>query len=240
LSIGEESRNIKALFTDYLSCQKEIYGNDIVLDNPDLLDNIFYSQNKNVLNEIKKQVEQCRKCSLHRTVNKKVFGGGSEKAKLLLIGEAPGREEDLTGEPFVGKAGNLLNKILGAIGFSRDEVYVCNILKCRPPENRDPKPEEVEKCFKFLEMQIAAINPGIILALGRVAANTILKKDTTLGNLRKEIHEFNGIPVFVTYHPAALLRDNGKKYSVWDDVKKLRKKYDAIIGDKPLWQEPGK
>jgi len=240
LLFTKQNRSIQDFLKSYLSCQKEIYGNDIVLDKPDLINNIFYSQNKNDLSEIYKEVAECKRCPLHKTVNKKVVGEGNENAKLVLVGEAPGREEDISGKPFVGKAGQLLDNILKAIGFSRDEVFICNVLKCRPPQNRDPKPEEINECFPYLERQIEAINPGIILALGRFAGNTLLRKEMALGNLRKEVHDYNGRPVFVTYHPAALLRDKSKKYLVWEDVQKLRRTYDTIIGDKPPWQKPGK
>jgi DNA polymerase len=154
---------------------------------------------------------------------------GNPKADLIFIGEAPGREEDLQGEPFVGRAGQLLDRILSAIGFSREEVYIANILKCRPPDNRDPLPEEAEKCLPHLYEQIRLIRPKFICALGRVAGQILLKTNATLGKLRGQWHDLNGTPVMVTYHPAALLRSPGYKKGTWEDMQELRKRYDELV-----------
>lgn len=157
-----------------------------------------------------------------------VFGVGDPEADLMVIGEAPGRNEDEQGEPFVGRAGQLLDKILGAIDLSRDEIYITNILKSRPPRNRDPKAEEVEAHLPILYKQIALIQPKIILCVGKVAGNTMLDRRSSLKSLRKTEHELYGLPVLVTYHPAALLRNPQWKRPTWEDVKLLRTRYDQL------------
>lgn len=157
-----------------------------------------------------------------------VFGVGDPDADLLIIGEAPGADEDKQGEPFVGRAGKLLDKILAAIHFDRDDVYIANILKSRPPRNRDPKAEEVEAHLPILYKQIALIKPKIILCVGKVAANTLLDRRSSLGSLRGKEHDFYGIPVMATYHPAALLRNSNWKRPTWEDVKLLRTRYDEL------------
>jgi uracil-DNA glycosylase family 4 len=174
------------------------------------------------------EIKDCKKCHLYKTRTNFVFGAGSQDAKVMFIGEAPGREEDLRGEPFVGRAGQLLDNILAAIKFTRDEVYIANILKCRPPENRDPLPDEIEMCEPYLLEQIKIIRPKIICALGRISAQALLKTKQTLGQLRGKIHDYNGIKFLVTYHPAALLRYPQYKRATWDDVRLLRKEYDKL------------
>ncbi len=176
-----------------------------------------------------KKVSVCTKCSLHETRNNTVFGVGSPNAGLVVVGEAPGRDEDMKGEPFVGMAGQLLTKILGAIGFGRDDVYICNVLKCRPPENRDPRPEEVVECEPYLLQQLDIIQPKIICALGRHAAHTLLKSKESLGKMRGRVHDYHGIPTMVTYHPAALLRNPNWKRPTWEDVQQLRSLYDELM-----------
>lgn len=171
---------------------------------------------------------ECQKCPLGATRTKFVYGVGSSAAKVMFIGEAPGRDEDLQGEPFVGRAGQLLDKILAAIKFSRQEVYIANILKCRPPNNRDPLPEEMATCLPYLLEQIRLIKPQIICALGRIAAQALLQTTTPIGKLRKVWHDFQGIPFLVTYHPAALLRFPIYKKDVWQDVQMLRARYDEL------------
>lgn len=190
------------------------------------------------LHELEKTVQVCRKCKLSGSRKQTVFGEGNSAARLMLIGEAPGEEEDKQGLPFVGKAGQLLDKILAAIGFQRSDVYIANILKCRPPSNRDPDPEEVAQCQPYLDQQIGCIRPKIILALGRVAGQTLLKSEASLAQMRKQIHEYAGIPLIVTYHPAALLRNPRWKRDTWEDVQKLRHLYDRLAGDKPAWSPP--
>ena len=183
------------------------------------------------LDTLREQVQPCTICALHEGRTRTVFGAGSPTAGILFIGEAPGRDEDLQGEPFVGRSGQLLTKIIGAIGFSRDDVYICNILKCRPPNNRDPLPAEVACCEPFLKQQLAIIKPRVICCLGRIAAQTLLKTDASLGSLRKKAHFYEGIPVMATYHPAALLRNPGWKRETWSDVRKLRCLHDALLAD---------
>ena len=173
------------------------------------------------------QVSVCTKCALSKTRTNTVFGVGNPDAGVVFVGEAPGRDEDLQGEPFVGRAGQLLTKILAAIGFERDDVYICNVLKCRPPDNRDPAPDEVFHCEPYLRAQLDVIQPRVICALGRISAQTLLKTKTSLTKLRAQVHEYNGIPMVVTYHPAALLRNPNWKRPTWDDVQKLRAIYDG-------------
>jgi len=180
------------------------------------------------LGELNSMICECRKCSLGATRTKFVFGVGNQKAEIVLIGEAPGADEDAKGEPFVGRAGQLLNKILEAIHFKREDVYICNILKCRPPNNRDPQPEEVRHCEPYLWKQLEIIKPKFILCLGRISAQVLLKTTDSLTKLRENVHDYRGIPLLVTYHPAALLRNPNWKRPTWEDVQKLRKMYDEM------------
>ncbi len=180
------------------------------------------------LEELNSMINECQKCSLGRTRTKFVFGVGNPNADALIIGEAPGADEDKQGEPFVGRAGKLLNDILKAINFSREDVFIANILKCRPPGNRDPLPAEMETCMPYLQHQINLIKPKVILCLGRIAANGLLNKKLTLAALRENTYELNGIKVIATYHPAALLRNPNWKRGCWEDVKKFRKIYDQL------------
>jgi DNA polymerase len=158
------------------------------------------------IDELNSQICECQKCVLGKSRTKFVFGVGNPKADIVLVGEAPGADEDAQGEPFVGRAGQLLNKILESVGFKREEVYICNILKCRPPGNRNPMPDEIEKCFPYLKFQIELINPKIIVALGKFAAETLLKIKDPLNKMRGKIHNYNGIKTMVTFHPAAFCR----------------------------------
>jgi len=165
-------------------------------------------------------VSQCRLCELHKGRTHTVFGVGDRRADWLVIGEAPGKDEDLQGEPFVGRAGQLLNAMLLAAGLKREQVYIANILKCRPPNNRDPGPEEVVCCEPYLRRQIALIQPRIILAVGRVAAQNLLKTEIPIGKLRGRVHDYadTGIPLIATYHPAYLLRSPLEKRKAWKDL----------------------
>lgn len=191
-------------------------------------DNLFQEdfQPAKSLKELDSMIHDCRKCALGRTRNKFVFGVGNPNAIAMLIGEAPGADEDAQGEPFVGRAGKLLNDILKALNMKREDVYIANILKCRPPNNRDPMPSEEDTCKPYLLKQIELIKPKIILCLGRVAANALLGKKLSLTDLRENIYEFEGIKVFATYHPAALLRNPHWKKDCWEDFKKFKKIYD--------------
>jgi DNA polymerase len=166
----------------------------------------------------------CRACELHETRTNVVFGVGARSASLMFIGEAPGAEEDRQGEPFVGAAGQLLNAMLTAIGLARSDVFIANMLKCRPPGNRDPRPAEVAACAAYLERQVQLVNPRLIVALGRVAAQHLLQSDAPLGRLRGNLHEFGPqrIPFLATYHPAYLLRKPADKRKSWEDLKRIR------------------
>lgn len=174
-------------------------------------------------------ISNCQKCSLGATRNKFVYGVGNPKADLMFVGEAPGANEDRLGEPFVGQCGQLLDKIMAAIQFDRQTVYIANILKCRPPANRDPQPDEMDQCFPYLHEQIRLVKPKLICALGRVAAQAILQTTTPLGKLRGQWHLFENVPLLVTYHPAALLRFQSYKRDTWEDMKMLKAKYDSLI-----------
>lgn len=173
------------------------------------------------LAEVRKELGDCQRCKLHRTRRTIVFGEGNEKATLMFIGEGPGYDEDAQGRPFVGKAGQLLTKIIQSINLSRDEVYIANIIKCRPPQNRNPEPDEIQSCHPFLMKQIGVIQPKIICALGTFSAQTLLKTDAKISVLRGKIYDLEGIKVIPTYHPAFLLRNPERKREVWEDMKKI-------------------
>jgi uracil-DNA glycosylase family 4 len=183
-------------------------------------------QSAATLNDLNDHICTCLKCALGTTRTNFVFGVGNPNAEVMVIGEAPGADEDAQGEPFVGRAGQLLNKILEAIHFKREDVYIANILKCRPPNNRKPLPEETELCEPYLWKQIELIKPKFILCLGLTAAQTLLRTTESMGQLRQSIHLYRNTPVVVTYHPAALLRNPNWKRPTWEDVQKLRKMYD--------------
>ncbi len=183
------------------------------------------------LEELHSKIHNCQKCGLSKSRTNFVFGDGNPNADIMLIGEAPGAEEDKTGIPFVGRAGKLLTDILKAINLTREEIYIANILKCRPPKNRDPQPEERDACMPYLLKQIDLIKPKMILCLGRIAANTLLGTNQSLTKLRENVHEFHGVPMIATFHPAALLRNPNWKRPVWEDVQKFRKMYDQMIAD---------
>lgn len=184
-------------------------------------------ERRKLMIDLYKQVSQCAECQeLAQTRNKIVFGAGDANADLLLIGEAPGRDEDQQGLPFVGKAGELLTKMLGAIGIDRKEVFIANVLKCRPPQNRNPLPDEIINCNSYLMRQIELIQPKVICAMGSFAARTLLDTDKTIASLRGEIHNFSGIKVIVTYHPAYLLRNPADKKKSWEDLKFIKNELD--------------
>ena len=166
------------------------------------------------------EVRSCELCSLHKTRTQTVFGVGDPEANWLFIGEAPGMDEDLQGEPFVGRAGGLLNEMVFSIGLSREKIFIANILKCRPPKNRDPLASEVAQCLPYLERQIQHIDPMIIIAVGKVAAQNLLQTDKDMNQLRGRIHSFGAkkIPLVVIYHPAYLLRSPSQKFKAWEDL----------------------
>jgi len=180
--------------------------------------------------ELRERVAACTACDLCKTRTQTVFGVGDTRAEWLVIGEAPGAEEDRQGEPFVGAAGQLLNAMLLAIGLPRESVFIANMLKCRPPGNRDPKPEEAARCRPFLENQIALLKPKIILVVGRIAAQNLLATDAPLGRLRGKLHHFGAArtPLVATYHPAYLLREPAQKRKAWEDLKFARATYAAL------------
>ncbi len=167
---------------------------------------------------LQQRVVGCTACGLHGTRTQTVFGVGNRNAQWMVIGEAPGADEDRQGEPFVGRAGKLLNEMLRAIGLQREDVYIANVLKCRPPNNRDPLPAEVEQCEPYFKRQVELVQPKIILAVGRIAAQNLLQTDITIGKLRGRQFSYAGIPLVVTYHPAYLLRSPAEKRKAWDDL----------------------
>jgi uracil-DNA glycosylase len=173
---------------------------------------------------LRARVAACTRCALSTTRTQTVFGAGNHQAQWLIVGEAPGAEEDRQGEPFVGRAGQLLTSMLRAVGLAREQVYIANVLKCRPPGNRDPNPGEAAECLPYLEQQIALLKPKIMLAVGRIAAQNLLRTDKTLGSLRQQVHRFgvSQVPLIVTYHPAYLLRSPGDKRKSWEDLKFAR------------------
>jgi len=178
---------------------------------------------RETLTEIRADLGDCRRCKLCDGRTTIVFGSGSPAAKVLFVGEAPGRDEDLQGEPFVGEAGQLLTKMIAAMGFKREEVYICNVLKCRPPGNRNPEPDEIECCSPFLLRQVQAIAPQVIVALGTFAAQTLLGSGVPISRLRGKFHDYHGIPLMPTFHPSYLLRSPEKKRDAWSDLQQVMK-----------------
>lgn len=240
--------NTKNLILETLKDQQEIFGDNLFqkveLDFNSVQENILVKENnvtymkKNTtptdfssisnLNEFNEKIKDCQKCALGKSRTNFVFGSGNPTADVMIIGEAPGAEEDKQGLPFVGRAGKLLTDILKAINFERDKVYIANILKCRPPSNRNPLPAEMDECMPYLYKQIDIIKPKAILMLGLVAATGLLKQKTSLTKLRGNVFEVNGVQSMVTYHPAALLRNPNWKRGCWEDVQKFRKLYDEL------------
>ena len=189
----------------------------------------FTHSSKTTLEEIASKIARCTRCTLARTRNNVVPGMGVENPDVLVIGEGPGYDEDKQGLPFVGKAGILLDKMLAAIGLDRkSNCYIANIVKCRPPQNRDPFPQEQDACFSFLEAQINILKPKMILCMGKISSNKMLNQDSPIGTLRGQIFEYNNIPLMVTYHPSALLRNEQLKRPAWDDLKMFKAKLDEI------------
>jgi len=217
----EADLNVALRYTvhQYLIQQKQIYGDELYIKRlaNKKLGSVY---NHASLKSFQESICKCQECPLGKSRTKFVFGVGDPNAKLMLVGEAPGEKEDLEGEPFIGPAGKLLDKILGAINRNRNkDVYIANVIKCRPPNNRDPLLSEVEKCEPYLMEQISLINPRLIVALGRVAGKTLLKIDIPLKGMRKKIHNYGGTPLIVTFHPAALLRNPDLKKEAWEDFK---------------------
>jgi uracil-DNA glycosylase family 4 len=221
---------------NFFQVQKELYDNKILLneqitdvnqlpayDESEQGHNLDQLKGQDKLTAYYHQIKDCKKCILSGARTNFVFGAGNPRAEIVFIGEAPGREEDLKAIPFVGKAGQLLTLMLSSIGVKREDVYIANVLKCRPPNNRDPLPDEIEQCEPYLIHQIDLISPKLIVALGRFAAASLLRTDATLGELREKEYHYNNIPLIVTFHPSALLRNPQWKKQAWDDLKKIKK-----------------
>jgi len=177
-----------------------------------------------VLEAVRTELGECTRCKLHKTRTNIVFGVGSPEARLMFVGEAPGEDEDLQGYPFVGKAGQLLTKMIEAMGMQREDVYICNTVKCRPPNNRNPEPDELLACEPFLKGQLGAVKPEVIVTLGKFAAQALLREQTPITRLRGQWREYEGIPVMPTFHPAYLLRSPAEKGKVWEDLKQVMKR----------------
>jgi uracil-DNA glycosylase len=229
LIISDLLDNVKC----FVEQEVELFGDDLVFErDPDRQENKLV-ENKIVndwtsaesLDALNQNIHTCTKCSLASQRQRFVFGEGNKNADILLVGEAPDAEEDRLGRPFVGEACKLLDKILAAINLSRDEVFICNILKCRPPHNRDPLPEETTLCQPYLLKQIELIGPKYVLCLGRFAAQTLLKTTNSLGSLRGRFFKFGETQLLVTHHPAALLQNPEHKKATWEDVQMLQKNY---------------
>lgn len=242
------SKSTKNEIIKSLNLQMEIFGDELFISQKKTMQSVVKAQiptyeepalfpeekegweKTNSLDELEKIISNCTKCRLHSGRNKFVFGTGNPRADVLVIGEGPGAEEDKQGLPFVGRAGKLLTDMLKAIKFEREEVYIGNIVKCRPPENRTPMQDEMDICLPYLKKQVELIKPKLILCFGLTAAKGLLKKKESLGVLRKSIFEYEGAKVIVTYHPAALLRNPHWKKDCWEDLKKFRKMYEEIVG----------
>ena len=224
----------REIFGDELFNEKENYmvkrkieEAPIVKRKTEVVNETFQSTRS--LEELNEMICNCMKCPLGDTRKNFVFGSGNPKADVLVLGEGPGADEDEQGLPFVGRAGKLLTDILIAIKFKRDDVYIANVVKCRPPGNRTPNPEEMDSCMPYLKKQIELINPKFILCLGLTASQALLKKKEALGKMRGQIFDFEGRKVMVTYHPAALLRNPNWKRGCWEDVQAFRKLYDELL-----------
>ena len=213
----------------YLEQTKELYGNVLYYEKANrtaqpkdpLVDS--KNQNANILNDYEVSICMCQKCHLGKSRINFVFGGGDPRAKLMLIGEAPGEHEDKRGEPFIGRSGILLDRILSAIKLNRQAgVYVSNVLKCRPPDNRNPLNSEINECEPYLKNQVNIIKPKLLVALGKIAGKTLTREDIPLKEMRKKTYYYNEIPLRVTYHPAAILRDPSLKADTWEDFKWIR------------------
>ena len=212
----------------YFSQLEALYGDEIFLSfnnhREKIANDLTKNDDQNRLSIYKDKIKNCLKCELGNSRKNFVFGSGDPNASLLIIGEAPGEHEDLSGEPFVGRAGKLLDKMLLAINMSRkNDVFICNVLKCRPPDNRNPKKEEIDECEPYLINQIDLIQPKLIVALGRIAGNTLLGVEKSLKDMRSVLHKYHSRPLIVTYHPAALLRNPNWKPEAWEDFKWIQK-----------------
>lgn len=219
---------IKKIY-DFFHWYEDLYGKNFYLNTDNVQEG---SETKSpekidlsVLQQYEREIENCTKCPLHKTRTKFVFGIGNENADLLFVGEAPGKNEDLQGEPFVGRAGQLLNQMLNHIHLKREDVYIANILKSRPPNNRDPLPKEVEACIPYLHRQIEIIKPKLLISLGRIAAQNLLKTKEPLSRLRNKVWNYVDTPLIATYHPAAILRNMGMLDTALEDFRFIFKTY---------------
>ncbi len=209
-----ETASLTELTAKYLRQTADLFGGELYIDTaPPAVE----AESPGTLDDFRAEICECVKCPLGSTRTKFVFGVGNPDADLVFVGEAPGRDEDLQGEPFVGRAGQLLDKILVAVNRTRDDVYICNILKCRPPENRTPHQDEIDLCMPYLERQLEMISPKLIVALGATAAQALLMVKTPLGKLRSQVWKWHGMDLVATYHPAALLRNASFKRPTWED-----------------------
>lgn len=232
-------QSLKNKITGFLQWYQDLYAQQWYVENPELLkasngdQTMKSSASKSAANsplqKFRREIENCQKCPLWKTRTKFVFGAGNENAGIMFIGEAPGRDEDLQGIPFVGRAGQLLNKLLEHVQLNRSDVYIANILKSRPPNNRDPLPEEIEQCIPYLHRQIELIRPKLLVALGRVAAQNLLNNRASLTNMRNKIWSYRDIPMIVTFHPAYILRNNSMFNSAVDDMKSIVDYYHKIV-----------
>lgn len=220
-----ETSNLSPTQND--SMPRELFG-----DSTDATPSLTQQQRRLELTQLAEVIAKCDRCGeLCSTRTQTVFGVGPLDVEVCFVGEAPGADEDRQGEPFVGAAGQLLNNILKACGFKREDVYICNILKCRPPGNRQPRPDEADNCREYLDKQLSLVRPKYMVALGGTAAQNLLKSTAPIGRLRGKFHQYNGIPLMVTYHPAYLLphRSPGSKKEVWEDMKMLLRKMGKSI-----------
>ena len=236
----------KKQITEALKDQKEIFGDELFMANSKKTKTSYKSKKVNeteqdlfpvemeawettaTLDELETKINNCTNCVLHKGRNKFVFGSGNPNADVMVVGEGPGAEEDKQGLPFVGRAGKLLTDILKAINFERDDVYIANIVKCRPPDNRTPLPDEMETCLPYLKKQIELIKPKLILCLGLTAVKGLLNKRDSLTSMRGKVFEFENAKVMITYHPAALLRNPNWKRPCWEDLQKFKQLYDKL------------
>ncbi|MCF7810670.1 uracil-DNA glycosylase [bacterium] len=224
-------QEITTYFRQLAEQESSIILDDIKRSDPHSVEQIDASE----LQALEKTVSQCKKCELSQTRKNVVFGQGNPQARLMFIGEAPGADEDRQGQPFVGRAGQLLNKIIAAMGFEREEIYIANILKCRPPDNRDPLPHEVEACISYLKEQIRLIQPEVIVSLGKVSAVNLMNfsPSVSVKSIRERIFTYENRPLVVTYHPAALLRSASYKRPTWEDMQMVMKLLSGEIQWKP-------
>lgn len=218
---NDEARVLLASLKVYLEELRESGVEGLPYAVPELLSAPSEEKKPESLDDVRGELGDCGRCQLGKTRTSLVFGVGNPKARLVFVGEAPGRDEDLRGEPFVGEAGQLLTKIIQAMGFRREDVYICNVLKCRPPNNRNPLPPEIEQCHPFMLRQVKAIAPEAIVALGTFAAQTLLKTKEPISKLRGHFHDYHGIPLMPTFHPAFLLRNASMKREVWEDMQQV-------------------